>query len=70
MALVNVSPSGCSLSGWPRVQMLDAHVRPIPIRKSRSRGAEPDVTITLGTWQRAYFTDPLTGAWLTRTEKQ
>jgi len=61
MALVNVSWSGCSLGGWPHIQMLDAHVRPIPIRTSRSHPG-PGATITVGTWRRAYFTIHFTGA--------
>ena len=61
MAFVNFSPSVCSLTGWPRIQMLDAHVRPIPIRASRSHPG-PAATIALGTWQRAYFTIHFTDA--------
>ena len=60
MALVNTGPSKCSLGGWPRVQMLDAHVRPIRTRASRSHPA-PASIITLGTWQRTYFTIHFTG---------
>lgn len=61
MAFVNVSTSSCSLRGWPRIQMLDAHVHPIRIRTSRSHPA-PAHTVTIGTWQRAYFTIHFTGA--------
>ena len=61
MALVNVTQSRCHLRGWPRVQLLGGRVQPMRVRTLRIHRPAAGA-ITIGTWQRVYFTIHYTGA--------